>query len=118
MHYPLKKPALLDWSFAGVFGTYDPAQLQRGFQVYRQVCSQCHGLKYVAFRNLTDPGGLGYSEAQVAALAAEYEIADGPNEDGDMFTRPGRAVGPFPEPVPERPRPPRRSMARRRPTCR
>lgn len=98
MHFPLKKPPLLDWSFAGVFGTYDRGQLQRGFQVYREVCSFCHGIKYVAFRNLADPDGLGYSEAQVAALAAEYEIADGPNEDGEMFTRPGRPSDRFPSP--------------------
>lgn len=100
MHFPLKKPQLLDWSFAGVFGTYDPAQLQRGFQVYREVCSFCHGIKYVAFRNLGEPGGLGYSQAQVAALAAEYEIADGPDEDGEMFTRPGRPSDRFPSPFP------------------
>jgi ubiquinol-cytochrome c reductase cytochrome c1 subunit len=98
LHFPLKKPPLLDWSFAGVFGNYDPAQLQRGFQVYREVCSLCHSLKYVAFRNLAEHGGLGYSEAQVAALAAEYEITDGPNEDGDMFTRPGRPSDRFPSP--------------------
>lgn len=100
LHYPLEKPPLLDWSFAGVFGKYDRAQLQRGFQVYRQVCSQCHGIKYVAFRNLADPDGLGYSEEQVAALAAEYEITDGPNESGDMFTRPGRPSDRFPSPFP------------------
>jgi ubiquinol-cytochrome c reductase cytochrome c1 subunit len=100
MHFPLKKPPLLDWTFAGVFGNYDPAQLQRGFQVYREVCSFCHGLKYVAFRNLGESGGLGYSEAEVAALAAEYEIADGPNEEGEMFTRPGRPSDRFPSPFP------------------
>lgn len=100
MHYPLKKPPLLDWTFAGVFGNYDPAQLQRGFQVYREVCSLCHGLKYVAFRNLGEEGGLGYSEAEVAALAAEYEITDGPNEEGEMYTRPGRPSDRFPSPFP------------------
>lgn len=96
MHYPIKKPALLDWSFAGVFGTYDPAQLQRGFQVYREVCAQCHGLKYVAFRNLAEPGGPGFTAEQVAALAAEYDVPDGPNEEGEMFTRPGRPSDRFP----------------------
>jgi ubiquinol-cytochrome c reductase cytochrome c1 subunit len=100
MHFPLKKPPLLDWSFAGVFGNYDPAQLQRGFQVYREVCAFCHGLKYVAFRNLGEPGGPGFSAAEVAALAAEYEIADGPNEEGEMFTRPGRPSDRFPSPFP------------------
>ena len=99
-HYPIKKPELFDWSFAGVFGTYDPAQLQRGFHVYRQVCSQCHGIKYVAFRNLSEPGGPGFSTEQVAALAAEYEVADGPDESGETFTRPGRASDRFPSPFP------------------
>ena len=95
-HFPLKKPELLSWSFAGVFGRYDPAQLQRGLQVYREVCSACHSLKYVAFRNLSEPGGLGYSEAQVKALAAEYQITDGPNDDGEMYDRPGIPADHFP----------------------
>lgn len=99
-HFPLKKPELLSWSFAGVFGRYDPAQLQRGFQVYREVCASCHGLKYVAFRNLGEPGGLGYSQAQVATLAAEYQIVAGPNDEGDMFERPGIPADRFPSPFP------------------
>ncbi len=89
-----------DWSFAGPFGRYDEAQLQRGFQVYREVCSACHGLKYVAFRNLGQPGALGYSEAQVRALAAQYQIQDGPDGSGDMFERPGRPSDHFPSPFP------------------
>ncbi|HET7715393.1 MAG TPA: cytochrome c1 [Bauldia sp.] len=100
MHFPIKKPALLDWSFAGIFGKYDPAQLQRGFQVYREVCSQCHGIKYVAFRNMAEPDGPGYSPEQVAALAAQYEVTDGPNESGEMFTRPARPSDRFPSPFP------------------
>jgi ubiquinol-cytochrome c reductase cytochrome c1 subunit len=100
MHFPIHKPPLLDWSFAGVFGTYDPAQLQRGFQVYREICAQCHGLKYVAFRNLAEHGGPGFTAEQVTALAAEYEITDGPNEQGEMFTRPGRPSDRFPSPFP------------------
>ena len=64
-HFPLKTPELLNWSFAGVFGRYDPAQLQRGLQVYREICSSCHSLQYVAFRTLAGHGGLGYSEEQV-----------------------------------------------------
>ena len=118
MHFPLKKPELLDWSFAGVFGTYDPAQLQRGFQVYRQVCSHCHGLKYVAFRNLAEPGGPASATEQVAALAAEYEIADGPNESGEMFTRPGRPSDRFPSPFPNDQAAAAANMARPRRTCR
>jgi ubiquinol-cytochrome c reductase cytochrome c1 subunit len=84
------------WSFAGPFGTYDRAQLQRGFQVYREVCSNCHSLKLVAFRNLADPGGPRFSEEQVKALAATYKIKDGPNDAGEMFERPGRPSDYFP----------------------
>src|SRR3712207_6643886 len=82
-------PPQLKWSFQGPFGKFDRAQLQRGFKVYREVCASCHGLTYVAFRNLAQPGGPEFSEAQVRALAAEYKIQDGPNEAGDMFERPG-----------------------------
>ncbi|MDH3196201.1 MAG: cytochrome c1 [Hyphomicrobiales bacterium] len=76
------------WTFSGPFGTYDNQQLQRGFQVYREVCSGCHSINYVAFRNLAEKGGPGFTEDQVKALAAEYEVTDGPNEDGEMFQRP------------------------------
>ncbi len=100
VHYPLKKPEQMSWSFAGVFGTYDRGQLQRGFQVYREVCASCHGLDYVAFRTLADPDGPGFSAAQVSALAAEYQIQDGPNTDGEMFERPGRPSDRFPPPFP------------------
>lgn len=93
--YPLKEPPQLDWSFAGPFGTWDKAQLQRGFKVYREVCSSCHSLDLVAFRTLED---LGYSEEQVRAIAAEYQIQDGPNDQGDMFERPGKPSDYFPAP--------------------
>ena len=89
-------PPRQEWSFYGPFGRYDPAQLQRGFQVYREVCSNCHSLALVAFRNLADPGGPGFSEAQVKALAATYKIKDGPNDAGEMFERPGRPSDYFP----------------------
>jgi ubiquinol-cytochrome c reductase cytochrome c1 subunit len=93
-------PPQLSWSFHGPFGTFDPAQLQRGFKIYREVCSSCHSLNYVAFRNLAQPGGPEFSEGQVRALAAEYKIQDGPNEAGDMFERPGRPSDHFPSPFP------------------
>ncbi len=96
-HYPLEHPKHVDWSFAGPFGTWDKAQLQRGFKVYREVCSACHSLDLVSFRTLED---LGLSEEQVKAIASEYEITDGPNEDGEMFTRPGRPSDYFPSPFP------------------
>src|SRR4051812_46655928 len=93
-------PPQLKWTFQGPFGTFDRAQLQRGFKICREVCSSCHGLSYVTFRNLHQPGGAEFSEAQVRALAAEYKIQDGPNEAGDMFERPGRAADHFPSPFP------------------
>lgn len=96
-HYPLEKPKHVDWSFAGPFGTYDKGQLQRGLKVYTEVCSSCHSLDRVAFRTLED---LGYSEDQVRTLAANYEVEDGPNSSGDMFTRPATASDYFPSPFP------------------
>jgi ubiquinol-cytochrome c reductase cytochrome c1 subunit len=99
-HFPLKIPAQLDWSFAGPFGNFDQGQLQRGFQVYREVCSLCHSLSRVAFRTLADPGGPGFTEDQVKSLAAEYTISDGPNDEGKMFDRPGRPSDHFPPPFP------------------
>lgn len=83
------------WTFAGVFGTFDQNQLQRGFQVYREVCSGCHGLRLVSFRNLSEPGGPEFSEEQVKALAAEYQIVDADAEEG---VRPGVAADRWPSP--------------------
>jgi ubiquinol-cytochrome c reductase cytochrome b/c1 subunit len=88
------------WSFAGPFGLYDPEQLQRGFKVYREVCSTCHSLKLLAFRNLADPGGPGFTEAQAEAIAAGFQVTDGPNDQGQMFQRPGRLADHFPPPFP------------------
>jgi len=72
------------FSFEGLLGTYDKASLQRGFQVYQQVCAACHALGYVSYRNLT---GLGYNEDEVKAIASQYTIMDGPNDEGEMFER-------------------------------
>jgi ubiquinol-cytochrome c reductase cytochrome b/c1 subunit len=88
------------WSFAGPFGSFDAGQLQRGFKVYREVCSVCHGLKLIAFRNLADPGGPGFTTAQAQAVAAEYKVQDGPNDQGEMYERPGRLADYFPSPFP------------------
>jgi ubiquinol-cytochrome c reductase cytochrome b/c1 subunit len=93
-------PPSQKWSFAGPLGTYDRGALQRGLKVYKEVCSNCHSLSYIAFRNLADPGGPGYSPAQAAALASEYKVKDGPNDQGDMFERPGRPADCFPSPFP------------------
>jgi ubiquinol-cytochrome c reductase cytochrome b/c1 subunit len=93
-------PPSQSWSFSGPFGKYDRGSLQRGLKVYKEVCSSCHSLNYVAFRNLADAGGPGYSVAQAAAFASEYKIKDGPNDSGDMFDRPGRTADYFPAPFP------------------
>ena len=68
-----------DWSFKGLFGKFDRASLQRGYQVYKEVCASCHSMKYVSFRNLSEPGGPEFTEEQVKAIAASYEVNDGPN---------------------------------------
>ena len=96
--FPLKKPPLMKWSFAGFFGKYDQAQLQRGFQVYKEVCSNCHSMNLVDFRNLGDEGGPHFSVAEVKALAASYQVTDGPNDAGDMFQRPGKPYDHLPAP--------------------
>lgn len=93
-------PPRLYWSFHGPFGTYDQAQLQRGFKVYREVCSTCHSLKLLAFRNLADPGGPDFTEAQAATVAASFQVTDGPNDKGEMFQRPGKLADYFPPPFP------------------
>lgn len=84
-----------EWTFEGPFGYFDKAALQRGFQVYTEVCSSCHGLEYIAFRNFSD---LGYSEAEIKAIAAEYEVTDGPDGEGEMFTRNAIPADRFPSP--------------------
>ena len=86
-----------DWSFSGPFGTFDKAAMQRGFQVYREVCAGCHSMKYIAFRNFAD---LGYNDAEIKAIAAEYEVADGPDDEGEMFMRPGIPADRMPSPYP------------------
>jgi ubiquinol-cytochrome c reductase cytochrome b/c1 subunit len=93
-------PPRQSWSFWGPFGKFDAGQLQRGFKVYREVCASCHGLSMVAFRNLAEDGGPGYTEDQAEAIAAEYKVQDGPNDSGDMFERPGRLSDTFPKPFP------------------
>ncbi|WP_374299576.1 cytochrome c1 [Ferrovibrio sp.] len=90
-------PPAQNWSFNGPFGTFDRAELQRGYQVYKEVCAACHSMKYVAFRNLRD---IGFNEAEVKALAATFQITDGPNDSGEMFQRPGLPQDKFPSPFP------------------
>ena len=84
-----------DWSFKGPFGKFDRASLQRGYQVYTEVCSSCHSMKYLSYRNLSEKGGPEFTVEQAKAIAASFEVKDGPNADGDMFTRPGRLSDKF-----------------------
>ena len=79
-----------DWSFKGLFGKFDRGALQRGYQVYTEVCASCHSMKYLSYRNLGEKGGPEFSEAEVKAIAASFEITDGPNADGEMFERPAK----------------------------
>ncbi|MFO1071511.1 MAG: cytochrome c1 [Geminicoccaceae bacterium] len=85
------------WPTDGMFGSFDRAATQRGLQVYREVCSACHSLHFVAFRTLTE---LGYTEDEVKAFAAQATVNDGPNDQGDMFDRPGIPADRFPSPFP------------------
>ena len=96
-HFPIHKPRAQEWSFAGPFGTYDRAQLQRGFKVYRESCAACHSMNLVPFRALHD---LGYDEGQLRTIAGDYEVQDGPNADGEMFTRKAILSDHFPPPFP------------------
>ncbi|MCW5697614.1 MAG: cytochrome c1 [Bauldia sp.] len=91
-HYPLEKPERIAWSFDGIFGTYDAAQLQRGFQVYQSSCATCHGLGRVAFRTLAEPTGPYLSEEAMRAIAAAYQVPD--DDTGEL--RPGRPSDYFP----------------------
>ncbi len=90
-------PPRQKWSFAGPFGKYDEGQLQRGFKIYREVCSNCHSIDMLSFRNLSDPGGPGFTEAQAEAVAAEYKIKD-LDDQGNQIERAGRAADHFPAP--------------------
>ena len=87
------------WSFKGFFGKFDRASLQRGYQVYSEVCAACHSMKYLSYRNLYEPGGPEFSKEQAKIIASQFELTDGPNSDGEMFTRAARLsdnfVGPY-----------------------
>ena len=90
-------PPHQEWSFNGVFGTYDRAALQRGYQVYKEVCAACHPVKHLAFRDLAD---IGYREDEIKGIAAQVQVTDGPNDNGEMFQRPARPSDPIPGPFP------------------
>ncbi|MEC9346124.1 MAG: cytochrome c1 [Pseudomonadota bacterium] len=91
----VEAPKDVDWHHEGPFGTYDRAQLQRGYQVYKEVCASCHSMHFVAFRNLLD---IGFTEDQAKAIAGEFTVTDGPDSNGDMFDRPAILSDRFPSP--------------------
>jgi len=88
-------PPDYEWSHNGWFSSYDAASIRRGHQVYKQVCAACHSVNQLAYRNLV---GVAYTEEEVKALAEEAEVEDGPNEIGEMFTRPGKLSDKLPNP--------------------
>ena len=90
----------VDWSFAGPTGKFDRSSLQRGYQVYKEVCSSCHSMKYLSYRNLSQKGGPEFTLEEVKAIAASYDVEDGPNSEGDMFERPARPSDHFVNPYP------------------
>lgn len=96
-HFPIKHPEEMKWTFSGPFGYYDKQQLQRGLKIYKEVCSACHSMSLVPFRSLEE---LGYNEAQVKAFAAEYEVPDAPNADGEIVNRKAIPADHFPSPFP------------------
>ncbi|XP_072288338.1 cytochrome c1, heme protein, mitochondrial [Eucyclogobius newberryi] len=90
-------PPQYPWSHAGPLSALDHASVRRGYQVYKQVCSACHSMEYLAFRNLV---GVSHTEDEVKAIAEEAEVVDGPDESGEMFTRTGKLSDYFPKPYP------------------
>lgn len=91
----VRHPKHVHWNFDGPFGSFDRQSIQRGFKVYKEVCSACHSVGRLAFRNLTE---IGFSEAEVKSLAATYTVKDGPNDDGEMFDRPALPSDKIPGP--------------------
>ena len=92
--------AKTNWSFKGIFGTFDRASLQRGYQVYQEVCSGCHSVQHLSYRNLSEKGGPEFSIEEAKAIASQFEVEDGPNSDGEMFNRSGRLSDKFVKPYP------------------
>ena len=90
----------INWSFKGIFGTFDRASLQRGYQVYQEVCSGCHSVQHLSYRNLSEKGGPEFSIEEAKAIAAQFEVEDGPNSEGEMFMRNARLSDKFVKPYP------------------
>ena len=93
-------PIKVNWSFKELTGKFDRASLQRGFQVYKEVCASCHSMQYLSYRNLGEPGGPEFTQEEVKAIAASVEIEDGPDSQGEMFTRSGKPSDKFKSPYP------------------
>eukprot|EP00941_MAST-03F_sp_MAST-3F-sp1_P005434 g5434.t1 len=85
------------WSHGGLLSAFDHSSIRRGHMVYQQVCASCHSMDLIAFRNLV---GVAYSEQEVKAMAQEVDVEDGPNDEGEMFLRPGKLSDKFPSPYP------------------
>ena len=85
----------VDWSFKGLTGKFDRSSLQRGYQVYKEVCASCHSMRLLSYRNLGEKGGPEFSISEVKDIAASFEVTDGPDSQGEMFTRPGRPSDKF-----------------------
>ncbi|XP_028070888.1 cytochrome c1 2, heme protein, mitochondrial-like isoform X3 [Camellia sinensis] len=85
------------WPHEGILSSYDHASIRRGHQVYQQVCASCHSMSLISYRDLA---GVAYTEEETKAMAAEIEVVDGPNDEGEMFTRPGKLSDRFPQPYP------------------
>ncbi len=90
------------WSFKGFFGKFDRSSLQRGYQVYTEVCAACHSLKYLSYRNLSEKGGPEFSEEEAKIIASQFIVLDGPNNDGEMFERSARPSDNFVSPYPNK----------------
>lgn len=84
------------WSHHGALAALDAKAVRRGFQVYKEVCASCHSLELISFRNLVEYGA--WSEEEVKVIAADYDVEDGPNGEGEMFERPGKLTDPIPSP--------------------
>ena len=93
----VKKPKEIEWPFDGIFGYFDKQAIQRGFKVFKEVCSACHSIKYLEYVKLTE---VGFSPAEVKSIASEYTVKDGPNDQGEMFERPARPTDYFHSPFP------------------
>ena len=85
----------VDWTFKSFFGKFDRASLQRGYQVYNEVCASCHSLKHLSYRNLSEKGGPEFSEEEAKAIASNFEVIDGPDSTGEMFNRPAKLSDKF-----------------------